>query len=68
VPGRPFIGSEGERAGRTGKGNGRPVVGCHYWPSDSVVRGNGGGEWGVKRGECGAISGRGGDVGAVRTR
>jgi hypothetical protein len=24
------------------------------------------GEWGVKRGECDAVSGRGGDAGAVR--
>jgi hypothetical protein len=65
VLGRPFIGSEGERGGRTGKGIRRPVVGRHYWPSGSVGRGTGGGEWGVKRGECSAISERGGDVGAV---
>jgi hypothetical protein len=26
------------------------------------------GEWGVKRGKCSAISGRGGDVGVVRVR
>jgi hypothetical protein len=41
-------------------------VGCHFWPSSSVGRGNGGGECGVKRGECGTISGRGGDAGATR--
>jgi hypothetical protein len=68
VPGRPFIGSEGERGDRTGKGIRRPVVGCHYWPPSSVGRGNRGGEWGVKRGECGAISGSGGDAGAVCLR
>jgi hypothetical protein len=43
------------------------VLGRHYWPSDLVVRANGGGEWGVKRGECGAVFGRGGDTRAVRT-
>jgi hypothetical protein len=68
VPRRPFVGSEGERGGRTGKGIGRPVVGRHYWPSGSVGRGNRGGEWGVKRGECGAVSGRGGDAGVARAR
>jgi hypothetical protein len=51
VPGHPFIGLVGEWGGRTGRGIGRSVVGCHYGPSDSVGRGNGGGEWGVKRGE-----------------
>jgi hypothetical protein len=66
VPGHPFIGSKGEQGGRTGKGIGRPVVLHHYWPYGSVGRGNGGGEWGVKRGECGAIFGRGGDAGAAR--
>jgi hypothetical protein len=65
VSGRTFIGSKGERGDRTGKGIGRPVVGCHYWLSGSMRRGNGGGEWGAKRGECGAISGRGGDAGVV---
>jgi hypothetical protein len=65
VPGRPFIGSEGERGSQTGKGIRRPVVGHHYWPSDSVGRGNGGSEWGVKRGECGVVSRRGGDAGAA---
>jgi hypothetical protein len=67
VSGHPFIGSEGERGGRTGKGIGWPVVRSHYWPSDLVGRGNRGGEWGVKRGECGTIFGRG-DAGAVRAR
>jgi hypothetical protein len=65
VSGRPFIGSEGERDGRTDKRIGRPVVGRHYWPSGSVGRGNRGGEWGVKRGLCGAIFERGRDARAV---
>jgi hypothetical protein len=50
VPGRPFIGSEGERDSWAGKGIGRPMVGHHYWPSGSVGRANGGGERGVKGG------------------
>jgi hypothetical protein len=58
-------GKEG-RAGWTGKGIGWPVVGHHYWPSGSVARGNRGVEWGVKRGECGVVSRRGGNIGAVR--
>jgi hypothetical protein len=49
-----------------GWGIGRLVVGCHYGPSSLVGMGNGGGEWGVKGGGCGAIFGKGGDVGAVR--
>jgi hypothetical protein len=52
LPGRPFIGPEGERGGQTGKGIRRPVVGHHYWPSSSVGRGNevvsGGEEGGVR--------------------
>jgi hypothetical protein len=66
--GAPFYRVGGEQGGRTGKGIGRPVVGRHYWPSDLVGRGNGGVEWGVNRGECGAVSRIGGDVGVVRTR
>jgi hypothetical protein len=68
VSGRPFIGSEVEPGGRTGKGIKRSVVGRNYWPSGSVGRGNGRGEWGVKSGECEAISRRGGDTGAARAR
>jgi hypothetical protein len=30
VPGHPFIGSEGEQVGRTGRGIGWPAVGRHY--------------------------------------
>jgi hypothetical protein len=55
---RPFIGSEGERGGRTGKGIGRPVVVA----SMPVVRFGGEGKL---RGECGAVPGRGGDARAV---
>jgi hypothetical protein len=48
---RPFIGSEGERGGRTGKGIRRPVVAA----SMPAIRFSGEGkqraEWGVKRGE-----------------
>jgi hypothetical protein len=43
-------------------------VGRHYGPSGSVGRGNEGGEWGVKRGDCGSIFGRGGNAGAARAR
>jgi hypothetical protein len=68
VSGRPFIGSEVEQGDQTVKGIKRPVVGHHYWSSGSVGRGNGGGGWGVKRGECGAVFGRGGDVGAACAR
>jgi hypothetical protein len=63
----PFIGSEGgvgrldgERDRATGGGSinaGRPV----RWGGET----GGWGEWGVKRGECGAVSGRGGVIGAV---
>jgi hypothetical protein len=46
----------------------RPVVAA----SMPVIRFGGEGKWrggwGVKRGECGAVSGRGGDIGAVRVR
>jgi hypothetical protein len=38
----PFIGSEGEQGGQTGKGIGRPVVAASMPPSGSVGRGNGG--------------------------
>jgi hypothetical protein len=50
VPGRPFIGSEGDRGGWTERGIRWPVVGRHYGPSGSVGKGNRGGELGVKRG------------------
>jgi hypothetical protein len=63
VLGHPFIGLEGERVGQTGRGIRRPVVGHHYGPSGSVGRGNEGGEWGVKRGECSSISGEEGMLG-----
>jgi hypothetical protein len=68
--GVPFYRVEGGAGCRTGNEIGRPVVGQHYWPFGSVGRGNGGGEWGVKRRECGAISGRGGDArgGSARAR
>jgi hypothetical protein len=68
VPGRPFIGSEGDRGGWTERGIRWPVVGRHYGPSGSVGKGNRGGELGVKRGggECSTIPGRGGDGGTAR--
>jgi hypothetical protein len=51
-----------------GKGIGRPVAAA----SMPVVRfggeGKWRGEWGVKRGKCDAVSGRGGDTGAVHAR
>jgi hypothetical protein len=54
--------------GRIGKGIGWPVVAA----SMPVIRFSGEGkqrdEWGVKRGECGAIYGRGGDTGVVPVR
>jgi hypothetical protein len=58
-----LYGRRGERGGRMGEGIGRSVVAA----SLPVVRfggeGKWRGEWGVKRGECDAVSGRGGDAG-----
>jgi hypothetical protein len=47
----PFIGSEGERGGRTGKEIGRPVVASSMPAIQFSGEGKWRGEWGVKRGE-----------------
>jgi hypothetical protein len=60
--GKEGRGSSGEERGcQTGRGIGWPMVGHHYchpvrWGEEA------GGEWGVKRGKCGVVSERGGDV------
>jgi hypothetical protein len=60
VPGHPFIGSEGERGGQTGWGIRWPVVGRHYGHPIQW-----GGETKEVSGECGTVSGRGGDTRAA---
>jgi hypothetical protein len=47
----PFIGSEGERGVRTGKGTGRPVVVASMTAVRFGGEGKGRGQWGVKKGE-----------------
>jgi hypothetical protein len=62
----PFIRSEGEAGWSDGKGDqaaggGDINAGCSVrWGGETES------EWGVKRGECGAVSRRGGDIRAVR--
>jgi hypothetical protein len=48
---RPFIGSEGKRGGRTGKGIRRPVVVASMPAVWFSGEGKWRGEWGVKRGK-----------------
>jgi hypothetical protein len=48
---RPFIGSEGERGGRTGKGIRRSVVAASMSAVQFSGVGKRRGEWGVKRGQ-----------------
>jgi hypothetical protein len=68
VAGAPFY-KVGGGAGRSdGEGNwaagGRAPLLAIRFGGEGKQRG----EWGVKRGECGTISGRGGDAGAARAR
>jgi hypothetical protein len=65
VPGCPFIGSEGERGGHTGRGIRWSVVGCRYGPSGSVGRGNGGVSGESRGGSAVSFLGEGGHWGGV---
>jgi hypothetical protein len=62
----PFIGPEDGRGGGAVRGNGRRRRCAIKAFKPSVLEGETRGQWGVKRGQkCGAVSGRGGVVGAA---